>query len=71
MDLLKASHLPTFIGIVRCKKYQADNSVFSNRKKKASEVVIAKALKGLDPSHTLQDIITLYPTSVLSSTDAP
>ena len=63
MAMLKASHLPTAIGIVHCRSHQMDDSIVSKGNNRANEAARAVALRGLDLSHPPQDILTLQPTS--------
>ena len=64
MTMLKASHLPTSIGIAHCRSHQ--NFKGNNR---ADEAARTADLRDLDLSHPPQDIITLQPTSPRSPTD--
>ena len=63
MAMLKASHLPTAIGIVHCRSHQMDDSIASKGNNWADVATRAVALRGLDLSHPPQDILTLQPTS--------
>ena len=59
MAMLKASHLPTAIGIVHCRSHQMDDSIVSKGNNWADKVTRAVALWGLDLSHPPQNILTL------------
>jgi hypothetical protein len=48
MAMLKASHLPTVIGIVHCRSHQTDDSVVSKRNYQADKATRASTLKDLD-----------------------
>lgn len=67
--MLKASHLPTAIGIVHCRSHQMDDSIVSKGNNRANEAARAVALRGLDLSHPPQDTLTLQPTSPPSPPD--
>ena len=69
MAMLKASHLPTAIGIVPCRSYQTDDSIVSKGNNWANEAARAVALRGLDSSHPPQDILALQPASPPSLPD--
>jgi hypothetical protein len=62
MAMLKASHLPTVIGIVYCRSHQMDDSIVSKGNNRADEAARAAALRGLDLSYPPQDILRLQPT---------
>jgi ribonuclease HI len=62
MAMLKASHLPTAIGIVHCSSHQIDHPIVSKGNNQADEAARPVALRGQDLSHPLQDILTLQPT---------
>ena len=69
MAMLKASHLPTAIGIIHYRSHQMDDSIVSKGNNQAYEAARAAALRGLDLSHPPQDILTLQPTSLPSPPD--
>jgi ribonuclease HI len=45
MAMLKASHLPTAIGIVHCRSHQMDDSIVSKRNNQADKETITVALR--------------------------
>ena len=64
MAMLKASHLPTAIGIVHCRSHQTGDSIVSKRNNRLDEAARAAALSSLDLSHPPQDIHTQLESSL-------
>ena len=57
MAMLKASHLPTAIGIIHYRSHQMDDSIVSKGNNQADEAARAAALRDLDLSLPPQDIL--------------
>ena len=69
MAMLKASHLPTAIGIIHYRSHQMDDSIVSKGNNQADEAARAVVFRDLDLSHSPQDILILHPTLLPSSCD--
>lgn len=63
INLLKASHLPTAIGIIHCRSHQSDSSIISRGNNRADRAAKTAALRSPDLPQSPQGVLTVQPTS--------